>query len=108
MSVRVRETCGTSWPDQRHPGTRHWRSTSVSYGLFTWLAGLGAWAVIVFPFALLWWLLLAEVWIGAEALLILVTGVLAAVAVAGDAKLSDVTFTRLRFGLFMVNVRGRS
>ena len=108
MTARIRETRGTSWRDPHQPGTRHWRSTSVSFSLWTWLAGFGAWAVIVFPFALLWWLLLAEVWIGAEALLILVTGVLAAVAVAGDAKLSDVTFTRLRFGLFMVNVRGRS
>lgn len=105
MSVRIRETRGVSYPDPHRPGTRYWRSTSVSYGLFTWLAGLGAWAVIVFPFALLWWLLLAEVWIGAEALLIIVTGVLAAVAVAGDAKLSDVTFTRLRWGLFMITLK---
>ena len=90
MSVRV----GESW--QARNGHRRWVSMSLGDLLFGW----GVLAVFVLPFVLLWWMLLAELWIGAEALLIVVTGLLAAVVVAGHgAKLSDVTFTRLRWGL---------
>jgi hypothetical protein len=108
-SVRIRETRGVSYPDPHRPGVRRWRSTSVSFGLGTWLFGLGAWAVIVFPFVALFWLLAAELWLCAEALLIIVTGVLVlALVVMREAKPADVTVMRLRFGLFMISLRGRS
>ena len=96
-SIRV----GESW--QARNGHRRW----VSMGLGDLLFGWGVLAVFVFPLLVLWWCLLAELWIGAEALLIIVTGVLVLAAlVMRGAKLSDVTFTRLRWGLFMVTLKG--
>jgi len=71
------------------------------------LIGWGAWAVFILPLLLLWWLVLAEVWLAAESVLLLVTAVpAAAAAVFGDAHVRDVTVTRLRWGLFMVNLKG--
>jgi len=69
------------------------------------LIGWGAWAVFILPFLLLWRLILAELWLAAECVLILVSAVLVAVALARhEAKLGDVSLTRLRFGLFMVDL----
>lgn len=65
MSIRIRETYGTSWRGTR-PGTRHWRSTSVSFGLGSYLLGYGIWSLFVIPLIVMWWLLLAEVWLVAE------------------------------------------
>jgi hypothetical protein len=104
MTVRIRETAGTSWRDPRYPGTRHWRSTSVSYGAGWGLAGF----LVIGPFLALWWLLLAELWLAAESVLITVTGVAVLVALARkEARPGDVTLTRLRFGLAMVDLKGR-
>lgn len=100
MTVRIRETAGTSWRDPRYPGTRHWRSTSVSYGAgwyaLGWLIRYG----IVWPFLLIW------LWLAVECAVILVTGILAlAVVAARGARLSDLTLTRLRWGLVMIDLR---
>jgi hypothetical protein len=43
--MRFRETRGSSWRG-RQPGTRQWRSRSVSYGLFGWLATVLGWVII--------------------------------------------------------------
>ncbi len=69
------------------------------------IADLGA--CLVLPLLLVWWLILAELWLAAEAVLILVTGsaVLAVLALR-KARPRDVTLTRLRFGLFMVDLKG--
>lgn len=98
MSVRV----GESW--QARNGHRRW----VSMPLHDLLLGLGVWAVFVLPLLVLWWLLLAEVWLAAECAVLLFTAVLvAAVLVTRGARWSDVTLSRLRFGLFMVDLKGR-
>jgi hypothetical protein len=103
MNVRIRETAGTSWRDPRHPGTRHWRSTSVSYGAGWGLLGF----LVVAPFWLLWWMLLLELWLSAECVLITVTGIaVLAVLVLRQARPGDVTLTRLRWGLVMVDLKG--
>jgi hypothetical protein len=54
--MRFRETWGTSWRGHR-PGTRHWRSHSVSFGLFGWLLTVCGW-VIIWSFILVPWLAL--------------------------------------------------
>ena len=97
MSIRV----GESW--QARNGHRRWMSMSGGDLLF----GLGVWAVIVGPFLALWWLFLAELWLAAECAVILFTGilVLAALALRG-VRPGDVTLTRLRWGLFMVDLKG--
>lgn len=106
MSIRVRETYGTSWRGTR-PGTRHWRSTSVSYGLGTWFLGHGLWTLFALPFALLWWLLLAELWLCAEAVLLVVSGVLTGYALARrQVRFADVTVTGLRYHLFVIDPDG--
>jgi len=95
MTIRV----GESW--QARNGHRRW----VSMPLHDLLIGWGAWAVFILPLLLLWWLILAELWLAAECVLILVSAVLVAVALARhEAKLGDVSLTRLRFGLFMVDL----
>jgi hypothetical protein len=99
MSVRV----GESW--QARNGHRRW----ISMSLTDYLLGLGAWGLFVFPFVVLWWLLAAELWLCAEALLIVVTGVLVlALLIMREAKPGDITIERLRWGLFMIGLRGRS
>ena len=98
MSVRV----GESW--QARNGRRRWVSMSLGDLLF----GLGAWAVLVLPLLLLWWLLLAELWLAAETVLTTVTGVaVLAVLALRQARPGDVRLTRLRFGLVMVDLKGR-
>ncbi len=96
MSIRV----GESW--QARNGHRYW----VSMPLHDLLIGWGAWAVLVLPFLLLWWLVLAELWLAAECALILATAVLAVIAlIRHEAKLGDVTLSRLKWGLWMVDLR---
>lgn len=98
MTIRV----GESW--QARNGHRRWVSMPLHDLLFAW----GAWAVFVLPFLFLWWLLLAELWLAAEFLLLLVTAILVAgVLATGGAGFGDVKLTRLRFGLWMIDVRGR-
>lgn len=97
MSIRV----GEAWTARN--GHRRW----ISMPLHDLLIGYGAWTVIVLPFLLLWWLLLAELWLAAECVLILVTSALAAIALARhEARLSDVTLSRVRFGLRIVDLKG--
>ena len=98
MSIRV----GESW--QARNGHRRW--VSMSLGDVLALGLLGAWLVL--PLLLLWWMLLAELWLTAETVLITVTGVAVLVALAlRGARPGDVTLSRLRFGLWMADLKGR-
>ena len=98
MTIRV----GESW--QARNGHRRWVSMSLGDVMFGW----GVWAVIVLPLLVLWWMLLAELWLAAECVLITVTGVAVLVALAlRQARPGDVRLTRLRWGLFMADLRGR-
>jgi hypothetical protein len=106
VSVRVRESYGTSWRGPS-PGTRHWRSTSVSYGFGGWFLGYGLWSLFIFPFVLCWWMLLMALWIDAEAVLLIVSGVLTGVALARrQIRFADITVTGLRWGLFVIDPDG--
>ena len=98
MSIRV----GESW--QARNGHHRWVSASLGDVLALGLLG----AVFVLPFLLLWWMILAELWLAAESVLITVTGlaVLVALALRG-ARPGDVTLSRLRFGLWMADLKGR-
>ena len=98
MSIRV----GESW--QARNGHRRW----VSMPLADVLA-LGAVGLILFaPLWLIWKAVLLEAWLAAELVVFLATGILALVAVARrEALLSEVTFTRVRWGLVMVDLRRR-
>jgi hypothetical protein len=69
--IRFRETRGTSWRDSRQPGTRHWRSRSVSYGLFGWLLSVIGW-VIIWSFIFVPWLALQIGLLAASAILAVV------------------------------------
>jgi hypothetical protein len=97
VSIRV----GESWTARN--GHRRW----ISMSLGTYLLGFGCWSVLVLPFAALWWLVLAELWVCAEALLLAVTGGLVLLDLARRViRLSDVTVARLRWGLFGFDVKG--
>ena len=96
MTIRV----GESW--QARNGHRRFVSMPLHDVLALSLLGM----LFVLPLWLLWWMIVAEVWLAAESLVLVVTGVLVIVALARrKAKVSGVTLTRLRFGLFMVDVR---
>jgi hypothetical protein len=76
-------------------------------GLGTYLLGLGGWAVFVLPFAFVWWLLLAELWLCAEAVLLAVSGILVLADLARrQIRFADITVMRLRWGLFVVAPKG--
>jgi hypothetical protein len=99
VSIRV----GEAWTARN--GHRRW----VSMPLHDVLA-LGFLAAFwIVPLYLLWWMIIAELWLAAESAVLTVTAVLVIVALARQAfkgeGLGDVTLTRLRFGLWMVNVR---
>lgn len=105
--MRIRQAHGTSWRDPRQPGTRHWQSTSVSYGFPGW--ALLIWWPLV-PFALMFWaacwLLLAELWLCAEFYVLAVSGVYVLVRIASHhGRAADITLTRLAFGLRAVALR---
>jgi hypothetical protein len=75
--------------------------------LGTYLAGRGLLGLFLLPFAVTWWLLLAELWVCAEMLLVTVTGGLALLAVLRrEARPADVTVMRLRWGLFQIGLKG--
>ena len=68
------------------------------------LWGLGAWLVL--PLWFLWKLCVWSLWAAVECALLLATAVLAVVAVVRhEARWGDVTMTRLRFRLVMVDLR---
>jgi len=97
MSIRV----GESW--QARNGHRRWISMPLHDVLALGLLG----AVFVLPLLLLWWMVVAEAWLAAECVLITVTGVaVLAVLVLRQARPGDVRITRLRSGLFMVDLKG--
>jgi len=97
MTIRV----GESW--QARNGHRRFVSMPLHDVLALSLLGM----LFVLPLWLLWWMIVAEVWLAAESLVLVVTGVLVIVALARrQAKVSGVTLTRLRFGLFMLDVKG--
>lgn len=54
MSIRFRESAGTSWQDPYAPGVRHWRSRGISYGLFGWLMTGFGWVLIGLVVAVPW------------------------------------------------------
>jgi hypothetical protein len=97
VSIRV----GESWTARN--GHRRW----ISMSLGTYLLGFGCWSVLALPFACLWWVVLAELWVCAEALLLAVTGGLVLLDLARRViRFSDVTVTGQRWGLFGFDVRG--
>jgi len=102
MTIRV----GESW--QARNGHRRFVSMPLHDVLALSLLGM----LFVLPLWLLWWMIVAEVWLAAESLVLVVTGVLVIVALARQAfrgeGLGDVTLTRLRWGLFMLAVRRQS
>lgn len=105
MSIRVRETYGTSWRGTR-PGTRHWRSTSVSFGLGSYLLGYGIWSLFVIPLIVMWWLLLAELWVCAEMLLLTVSLIVVAVLLAQRRiGLADLALIPVGWRLFAIGTR---
>lgn len=109
MSIRIRETYGTSWPGTA-PGTRRYRSTSVSFGLGTylaWCSARGMLGLFTLPFALMWWCLLLELWVFAEFLLFTVTGIAVITAVLrGRGRAVDITFMRAPWHLYVFGLRG--
>jgi len=99
MTIRA----GESW--QARNGHRRWVSLPLHDVLALGLLG----AVVFVPLWCLYWMIVAEVWLAAESLVLVVTAVLVLVAlVRRQAKVSGVKLTRLRFGLFMVDVRRQS
>ena len=65
-------------------------------------------APFVLAFIALWWMVAAELWLAAETVVLLVTGIVVIVALARrQAKVSGVTLTRLRFGLVIVDLKGK-
>lgn len=88
--MRFSESWGTSWRG-RQPGTRHWRSHRVSFGLFGWMLYSIAW--------LTWWLcivpFLALLWLVAESVLLTGSILIAAVALwVSHASMQDVHVVR--------------
>lgn len=109
MSVRVRETRGTSWRGAS-PGTRHYRSTSVSFSLgayLAWCSARGMLGLFVLPFALMWWCLLIDLWICAEFLVFIVTGIAVIAAVCRrEGRAADITVRVLRWHLLAFGLKG--
>jgi len=98
MSVRA----GEAWTARN--GHRRW--VSMGLGDVLALGLLGAWLVL--PLWLLWWMLVAEAVLAAEAVVFAVTGIMALAVVAGrGARFGDVTLARLRWGLVMINLKGK-
>jgi hypothetical protein len=103
MSMRV--TRGKSWPDARRPGVRHW--ASVSYYLHWWELGLGG--LIIAPFWLIGWMIVIELWIAAEALVLIASVVLVLLNLALGKHLDwrFMHWQRLGLGLWSVLVPER-
>jgi hypothetical protein len=104
MSVRVSE----SWT------ARNGRRRSVSMNLGTYVAGSiavcftrGLLGLLMLPFVITWWCLLAELWVCAELVLLTVTGLLAVAAVLHrEARPGDITFKVTRWHLLAVGLKG--
>jgi len=104
MSIRVSE----SWT------ARNGRRRRVSMSLGTYLFGSlayclarGLWGLFLLPFALALWCLPLALWLAAEVLLLAVSGGLALADLARHViKPGDITVTGLRFGLFVIDVKG--
>lgn len=97
MSIRV----GESWT------TRNGRRRRVSMGLGTYLTVFGVRSAFALPFLLLWWLILAEVWVLAEIALLAVSGGLALTDLARRrVRFADITVTSLRWGLLVIDLKG--
>jgi hypothetical protein len=99
MSVRL--TSGTSWRGNR-PGTRHW--FSISYYLHFWELGIGG-ITLAAP-VLLGLMILGELWLGAEALVIIASGILIIVNLCLGKRLGwrFTHWQRLPFALWAVVV----
>jgi len=95
VSIRV----GEAWTARN--GHRRFVSMPLHDVLALGLLG----AVVVLPLWALWWMVVIEVWLAAETVVFLATGVLAVIALARGAGIGDVTLRRLRWGLFMLDVR---
>jgi hypothetical protein len=64
-------------------------------------------ALFTGPFRLAWKLLLLEAWLTAELVLLLASAALCVTAVVkGEASAREVTMSRVRWGLWMVNLKG--
>jgi hypothetical protein len=97
VSIRV----GESWT------ARNGHRRYVSMGLGTYLLGRGVWGLLILPFAFVWWCLLTELWLAAEFLLLTVTGLAAITAVLRhEARPGNIALTSLRYGLFMIGLKG--
>jgi hypothetical protein len=97
MSIRV----GEAWTARN--GHRRFVSMPLHDVLALGLLG----AIFVVPLWLFWWMIIAELWLAAESAVLTVTGVLVIAALASrGARFGDVTLRRLRFGLWMIDVKG--
>ena len=104
MSIRVSE----SWTARNG----HRRSVSVNLG--TYVAGSlalcfsrGLAGLFLLPFVLSWWVLLLDLWICAELLLFIVTGLLVIAAVLHrEAKPADITLKVIRWHLLVFGLKG--
>lgn len=104
MSVRVSE----SWT------ARNGHRRSVSMNLGTYVLGSialcfsrGIWGLMILPFVLCWWVLLAYLWLAAEIVLLAVTGLLAIGAVLHrEARPGDITFKVIRWHLLVLGLKG--
>lgn len=104
MSIRA----GESWTARN--GHRRW----ISAGLGTYLAATfgfclarGLPGLFLLPFAVAWRCLPAALWLVAEVLLLTVSGVLALADLARKViRPEDITLTRLRWGLLVIDVKG--
>lgn len=100
MSIRV----GESW--QARNGHRRWVSMPLHDAVF--LGGLTGFGYVFFvlPFLLIWWCLAAELWLCAESLLLIVTGIAVLWALGTrKARFGNVRVSRLRWGLFRLELR---
>lgn len=95
MRAWMRETRGTSWPDPRYRGVRHWHSRTIGVSAFWYGIGLLLYWCVAVPFFLL------PLWCAVELFLLWLTLIIVLVGVlAHDRELGDI-FIR-RAGLFWV------
>jgi len=104
MSVRVSE----SWT------ARNGRRRSVSVNLGTYVAGSlalcftrGLLGLFLLPFVLCWWALLAELWVCAELVLVIVSGLaVIGVVIHREARPADITVIPVRWHLLVFGLKG--
>jgi hypothetical protein len=104
MSIRV----GESWTARN--GHRRWVSAPLGTYLFGSLAcclSRGLRGLMVLPLVLAWWCLPLALWLAAEVLLLAVSGALMLADLGRKViRPEDVTVSRLRWGLFLFDVKG--